>query len=249
MKNIFDFSGKKMLIAGASSGIGRQTAITLSQLGAEMVLIARRKDLLEETLSSMEGNNNVAIPFDLNEIGSIDNLLESIVDEHGKLDGLVYTAGVAEVRPYKICVPDDMERIMRINFFSFYELVRNFAKKKISNDYSSVVAISSAAAVRPGKGQAAYAASKAAMEASILVLAQELLKRNININSIRPGWVRSPLTKDYSVDNPKYDHNIQPMGIIESEDVASLVAYLLSEKARKITGRGFELDGGRLCRE
>ncbi len=246
---MYDFYGKKILIAGASSGIGRQTAIFLSKCGAEIILMARRQDKLEETLSLLDGKNHKIVSFDLTNVENIDSIMESVSNNYGKLNGMVCTAGIAEVRPFKICSPSDMERIMKINFFSFYEMVRTFAKKRNSEDGSRIVAISSAAAIRPGKGQAAYAASKAAMDASILVLAQELLNRNININSIRPGWVKSPLTSDYAEDNPKYDHTIQPQGIIDSEDVASMAAFLLSENAKKITGRSFDIDGGRLCRE
>ena len=105
------------------------------------------------------------------------------------------------------------------------------------------------ASVRPGKGQAAYAASKAALDASVIVYAQELLKRGIGINCIRPGWVLTPMTSDYSEDNPKYNPDMQPMGIIDPGDVGYLAAYLISERAKMITGRFYEIDGGRLSRE
>lgn len=249
MKNIVDLVGKTIVVAGASSGIGRQTAITLSEVGAKVILTARREEQLKETLGMLSGNGHDMITFDLREISEIEKMLSTIVDKHGPLQGLVFSAGMADIRPYKMSSPDIMKKIMEINFFAFFEMVRQFVKKKYSLEGAKIVAVSSASSFRPGKGQAAYAASKAAMDASILVLAQELLPRHININSVRPGWVRTPLTKDYSVDNEKYDINMQPMGIIETEDVSVMIAYLLSAAANMITGRCFDIEGGRFCRE
>lgn len=249
MKSLIDLTGKTILIAGASSGIGRQTAITLSKVGAKVILTARREDKLKETLDLLSGVGHEIYPFDLCMIDELEKHLFEIVNRYGILNGFVYSAGISDSRPYKVSNPEIMEKLMKINFFAFYEMVRQFAKKRCSNDGAKIVAISSASSVRPGKGQAAYAASKAAMDASVLVLAQELMARHININSIRPGWVYTPLTEDYSIDNEKYDINMQPMGIIAAEDVSIMAAYLLSSAANMITGRHFDIEGGRFCRE
>lgn len=249
MNNIMDLSGKKVIVFGASQGIGRQTAVIFSQLGARLVLVSRRKEKLEETLSMLYGKGHTFYTYDLENTEGIESMLTEITKNGEKFQGLVYSVGVAPTRPYKNNTPDVMKNIMNINFFSFYEVVRQFAKKSFSDDGARIVAVSSAASVRPGKGQAAYAASKAALDASILVYAQELMKRRIGINCIRPGWVLTPMTSDYSVDNPKYNLEMQPMGIIGAEDVGNLAAYLMSDSAKMITGRFFEIDGGRLSRE
>lgn len=249
MKNLMDLTGNTILVAGASSGIGRQTAITLSEVGAKVILTARREEQLKETLALLSGSGHGMAVFDLKKINEIEKFMNEVVEKYGLLQGFVFSAGIVDTRPYKISTPEAVRELMEVNFFAFYEMVRQFAKKKYSNEGARIVAVSSASSVRPGKGQAAYAASKAAMDASILVLAQELMTRRININSIRPGWVRTPLTEDYSPDNEKYDIRMQPLGIVEAEDVAILIAYLLSASAKMITGRSFDIEGGRFCRE
>lgn len=249
MKNLIDLTGKTILVTGASSGIGRQTAITLSEVGAKVILTARREEQMKETLALLAGDEHGIVAFNLKRIDEMEQFMHAVVERHGLLHGLVFSAGIVGTRPYKISTPAVMRELMEVNFFAFYETVRQFAKKKYSHEGAKIVAVSSASSVRPGKGQAAYAASKAAMDASILVLAQELMTRHININSVRPGWVRTPLTDDYEIDKEKYDIRMQPLGIVEAEDVSIMIAYLLSTSAQMITGRSFDIEGGRFCRE
>ncbi len=248
MKNLIDLTGNTILVAGASSGIGRQTAITLSEAGAKVILTARREEQLKETLKLLSGSGHGIAAFDLKRIDEIEKFVHGVVEEHGLLQGFVFSAGIVDVRPYKISTPEVMKELMEVNFFAFYEMVRQFAKKKYSQEGAKIVAVSSVASVRPGKGQAAYAASKAAIDAAILVLAQELIARHININSVRPGVVRTPSSENYLTDEA-YDIRMQPLGIIEAEDVADMIAYLLSSAADMITGSWFDVGGGRLCRE
>lgn len=250
MKNLIDLTGQKILVTGASSGIGRQTAITLSEVGAQIILVARREEELQKTLKMLSGEGHSYYVFDLNDLEQIEGLMGRIANEQGLLQGLAFCAGIDSIRPYKATTPDIMYRIMKLNFFSFYEMVRQFAKKKISEDGSKITVVSSVASVKPDKGQAAYAASKAAIDTAIITLSKELMPRHININSVRPAFVRTPLTQEHIAengelkDNGKYHINMQPLGLIKAEDVAVLMAYLLSPAARMITGQGFDIDGG-----
>lgn len=244
MKNIIDLTGMKILVAGGSSGIGRQTAIMLSQVGAKIFLVARRKEKLEETMEMLEGSGHKPYAFDLADTGGISELLKKIVENNGKMQGLVYSAGMLDLRPYSVASYDSVIKTMTVNFFSFFEMVRIFAKKSVSDRNSKIVAISSAASYRPSKGQAAYAASKAAMEASIRVLAKEFMPRNIKINYIRPGWTETPLTAQLDKENEQHELSGQPLGAIQPEEISTMVAYLMSSVADKITGRAFDIDGG-----
>ena len=246
MKSLIDLTGKTILVTGASSGIGRQTAITLSEVGAKIILTARREKELQETLGLLSGAGHLYYSFDLNELEKIESLMNQIAGEQGLLQGLAYCAGIDSTRPYKAMTPETIHRIMKINFYAFYEMVRQFAKKKISEDGAKIVAVSSVASEKPDKGQAAYAASKAAMDASIIALSKELMPRHININSVRPGFVRTPLSEEHTTDHDKYHIHMQPLGLAEPEDVAVLIAYLLSPAANMITGRGVDIDGGGL---
>lgn len=249
MKNLIDLTGKTILVTGASSGIGRQTAITLSEVGARVILTARREEQLKETQDMLTGEGHSYYPYDVCDLENMEKFLGEIVEQNGRLQGLAFCAGIVDVRPCKITTPDVMQHIMMTNFFSVFEMVRQFVKKKYSNDGSQIVIVSSAASIRPGKGQGAYAASKAALDASVLVLAQELQSRHININSIAPGMVASPLAYNLREENRTSALSLQPLGIISTEDVAALNAYLLSSAAEMITGRRFDIDGGSLCRE
>ena len=249
MKNLIDLTWKTLLVTGASSGIGRQTAITLSEAGAKVILTARREAQLRETQEMLTGEGHAYYSYDVCDLENMEGFLKTIVEQNGRLQGMAFCAGITEVRPCKISTPEVMQQLMKTNFFSAFELIRQFIKKKYSDEGSKIVVISSAASVRPGKGQGAYAASKAALDAAILVLAQELLSRHININSISPGMVDSPLAQNLRKDNRESALSLQPLGIISTEDVAALSAYLLSSAANMITGRRFDIDGGSLCRE
>lgn len=244
MRNLIDLTGMNILVAGGSSGIGRQAAIMLSQVGAKIFLLARSKGKLDETMEMLEGNGHRSYVFDLTEIEKIPDLLKKIVGDNEKLQGLVYSAGMLDLRPYAVASPDSVIKTMKVNFLAFFEMIRVFAKKSISDNNSKIVAISSAASYRPSKGQAAYAASKAAMEASIRVFAKEHMSRHININYIRPGWTETPLTAKLDKENEQHELAHQPLGAIEPDEIATMVAYLMSSAANKITGRAFDVDGG-----
>ena len=244
MKHLVDLTGKLILVTGASSGIGRQTAITLSEAGARVILTARREKQLQETLEMLCGEGHAYWPFDLCDLENIGQLLGKIVEQHGRMQGLAFCAGIAEVRPCKMTTPDILQHVMKTNFYSFFELVSQFTKKKYSDDEAKIVVLSSAASVRPGRGQSAYAASKGAIDASVRVLAKELMARHININCIRPGAVDSPMTQSGSEDSLAHSLKIQPLGLVPAKDVAIMAAYLLSPAADMITGRGFDIEGG-----
>ncbi len=244
MNSLIDLTGKTILVTGASSGIGRQTAITLSEAGAKVILTARREDRLRETMGVLNGDGHDCYSFDLCDLEHIEDFLKKIVDRHGKMQGLAFCAGITEVRPCKMTTPEVLQRVMTTNFFSFFETACQFSKKKYSDEGAKITVISSAASVRPSRGQSAYAASKGAIDASVRVLAQEFMARHININCIRPGTVDSPMTRNLSEDSRAHSLEVQPLGIIPAKDVATMIAYLLSPAADMITGRGFDIEGG-----
>ncbi len=246
METIFDFSGKTILITGASSGIGRQAAISLSKLGARTVLIARREEQLKETLGMLSGEGHICKPFDLAELDNIEALVSEIVAETGKLDGMAFCAGVAPTLPSKVTTPKVLTETMQINFFSFFEMTRHFIKKKYSVDGAKIAVISSQASIKPGKGQSAYCASKAAIDSAVKCLAKEVLPRKICINSIQPSFVDTPMTDKFceEIENADSLMLTQPLGLITSTEVANMMVYLLSPLADRITGTAINIDGG-----
>ncbi len=253
MRNIVDLSEKKYLVTGASSGIGRATAILISQLGGTVVCIGRNEETLAKTLSQLEpAEGHRYFVYDLINIEGITQLLTDVVSfDNRKLNGLVHCAGISTTWPLRTISYGKMDDVMRINFYSFIELVKGFSGKKISEG-GNIVGISSVASVTGGeKGQTLYAASKAAMEAAVYCLAQELSSKGIRINTIRPSLINTPMTDNFKNDNVSDDAFLkslskQLLGIGEPEDIAKMAVFLLSDASKFITGRSYFVDGGRL---
>lgn len=244
---LYDFSGKKFVVTGASSGIGRSTAICLANQGAQVVLMARDTVQLEETKAVMTGSGHQIISADLGEMVDMTELFNLMVEDGKKLDGLVHCAGVSQVLPLNGLRRNKIEECMKINFYAFVELVRLYAKKKYNNKGGSVVAISSIAACQPEKCQTAYAASKGALNAAVQSLAFELADKHIRINSIMPGFVNTRMIEektDFLNDKVRESKARQILGIIEPEEIANVVSFLLSEASGAITGRSMYADGG-----
>lgn len=130
MKNLIDLTGKMILVTGASSGIGRQAAITLSEAGAKVILTARREEQLKETLAMMYGEGHVYYPFDLCDLENIEQLLQKIVEQQGRMQGLAFCAGITEVRPCKMTTPEVLQNVMKTNFFFFFRNGSSVYEKK-----------------------------------------------------------------------------------------------------------------------
>ncbi len=252
MENMIDLFEKKIIVTGASSGIGRQVCISLSRIGARIVLLGRNGIELKNTLDMMDNaDKHKCYAYDLENIDGIKELVQNIVAyDNIKLDGLVHCAGMVNIVPIKLINYKIFDSIMRINYYSFIELVKNFSLKKISNA-GSIVAISSVAIDEGHACNTLYAASKAALDSSIRVLAQELVDKNIRINSIRPGVVLTKMTMQYDSMSGMSDYltkqeEKQLLGLVEPNDIANMVCFLLSSASKAITGRHFYVDGGRL---
>lgn len=250
MINPMDLSGKRILVTGASSGIGKAVAIKLSELGAEVIIIARSEDKLKQTISELSGDNHSFYSFDLKNVNEIEHLVKKIVSDTGKLDGLVHCAGIATMCPLKMTTYDFLHDMMLINFYAFVELVRVYSHKKHCNG-GSIVVMSSVASKSGDKSKTAYCASKAAVDGAIRTMAKELAVKKIRINSIVAGFIKTDMYEQYldctseeTID--KVVFNRQFMGLGETGDVADAIAYLLSDAAKFITGTGMVVDGGYL---
>jgi len=249
MVNPMDLTGKRILVTGASSGIGKHTAILLSRLGAELVLVARNNERLQETISMLEGEKHTAVSFDLSNIDSIKDMMDKICMEK-KLDGIVYSAGVAPIFPVQNINFKKMIDVMSINYFAFIEIVKFFSRKKYSKG-GSIVAVSSVSSYAGWKGASLYCGSKAALDGSIRALAIELSNRDIRINSVIPSNINTKMFNDLTqfAEQEERDAIIskQPLGLGHPNDVANAIAFLLSDASRFITGSSLIVDGGYLA--
>lgn len=249
---MMNFKNKKILVTGASSGIGRQIAIQLSELGAKLVLIARDRARLEETLSMMkEPTKHIAFAYDLQEIDGIANLVSSCVAIDGlKFDGLVHAAGIPSIYPFKMLDYKTNEKVFKINTFSGLEIVRHLSKKSNSNDSTAIVFFSSIVVDMFLKGQISYIISKATLDAIAKPLSLELAKRNIRINTIIVGGVLTKMVKDTQIFRDLKNNETDPYTtsnicrFLKPEEVANMVIFLLNDAARYIVGENYFIDGG-----
>lgn len=249
MKNPFDFTGKKIAVTGASSGIGRSTAIMLSEQGAHVVLISRNQQKLEETLSMMQGEGHQIFAVNLGETEDMTNLFNMIVADGKKLNGIVHCAGVSKVLPLSMITRPRLEESMNLNLYALIEMARLFTKKKYHED-GSIVAVSSIVVDMPSKCQTIYASTKAALNVAVKTLAMELADKDIRINCVVPASTDTPMMQNAKQEmseelfNRKMD--TQLLGVTKPEDVASAILFLLSDASCAITGRALYTDGGYL---
>ena len=250
MTNLIDLTGRKILVIGASSGIGKQTAITLSKVGASVILSARREDKLRETLSLLEGEGHGIHCFDTQKLDEIEVHIKQIVAEFGSLDGMVYSAGLGTAIPLLQTKPEKLQNVFEVNLFGFIESVRQLCKKGRFNPGMRIVGISSCASLRGDKSKTAYSASKAAMDSAIRCIAKEMADRGICINSVAPSMTATELYDHYLEkygDDSETNQELlkrQYLGIAETSDIASAVAFLISPAAKFITGITLPVDGG-----
>ncbi len=251
MINPMDLSMKRILVAGASSGIGRETAILISKLGGVAILVARREEKLLETLSLMNGDYHSFYCFDLKETEKIGNFVKQVVSEKGPFDGLVFSVGIGSTRPLKMMGPINLREVMEINFYPFVELVRSITKKSCYNPGLSIVGVSSVASVQGNQGKTAYCASKAAMDGAMRCMAKELAPKRIRVNNVCPSLIDTAIFESFLErgEGSKNAEEVmlrQYLGIGKPIDVANMIAFLLSEASSFITGSAIGIDGGRL---
>lgn len=249
MKDMLDFTGKKILVTGASSGIGRSTAIRLSEQGAQVILNGRNMERLEETKAAMAGEGHMLLPADLGALEDMTELFNEMVSDGKKLDGLVHCAGIATILPLNMIKRSNMEECMRVNLYALLEMTRLFAKKKY-HDGNAIVAVSSIVVRHPAKCQTVYAATKGAINAAVQALAIELAEKKIRINCVMPASTDTNMMRDAMTRMPdeamKRKMNQQLLGMTKPEEIANTILFLLSDLSSAVTGREFYADGGLL---
>ncbi len=227
---------KKILVTGASSGIGRQTAIDLAEQGARVVLVGRNETELQNTLSQMAGDGHQVCPFDLQNIEGLAELVKSAVKFDGlKFDGFVHCAGDPAVYPLKVIDYAKFETAFKVNFYSYLEIVKNLSKKPNSNEGASVVYISSEATRSPWASQSLYVASKSASVSLLIALPLELKKRGIRVNSISPCIVETKMLQETEQFRAINVDNADIKGI-HPKEIANTVLFFLSERSQFING-------------
>ena len=242
---------KKILIAGASKGIGLATAKMLLGNGYKIIAAARNEEAMKEKFNGYGGVDIYACDF--SDIDTLQAFAEKVNHESGPISGLVYTAGAQLTMPISMNKSDKVKELFTLNTFAPIELIRCFSKKKmISEDGASFVLISSLSAHEGSVGQSLYGATKGALEGFLAPASAELVSRGIRLNIVVPGMIKTNMAENFlknlSSDRREQFESTYPLGLGKPEDAASLIIWLLSDESRWATGQSYVIDGGRMIR-
>lgn len=243
MYNPYSLENKTVLITGASSGIGRATAVECSKLGAKCVITGRNAERLNETFSLLYGDGHSQILADL----TLEKDIELLVDQSPLLDGFVCNAGITIIKPINYIKQSDMDSIFSVNTFAPVILAKALLKNKKLSKGSSVVFTSSIAWKTITPGNAIYAMTKSAVNTFSKFFAMEYANRQIRVNSVLPGMVNTEMTQNsvFSKEELETDKQHYPLKrYAEPQEIAWGIIYLLSDASAFVTGTALKIDGG-----
>ena len=244
MNNLFSLKDKVIVVTGASSGIGRATAIMCSQLGGNIILLGRNEERLKETLNFLENTGHLYFSLDLNEDDDVDIFIEKL----DKIDGIVHSAGIVQSQLFSFLKKNDLENMLNTNLIAPALLTKKIIKKKKINKNLSIVFISSISGPNVTYiGNASYSASKSAVCGLAKTMALELAGKGIRVNTILPAMIETDLINsiDSSSEDIEKDKKNYPLGDYgKPDDVAASACFLLSSASKWMTGTDLKLDGG-----
>ena len=246
--NPFGLSGKKFLVTGAASGIGKATCVALSRLGADLIMLDMNIDGLQTTLSACR-SSDIILEYDLSNTSMLKKEIERIVFDFGKLNGFVHCAGKPYISPLKTINEKKFFEIFSINTYSAIELAKIISNRNIyCGDKGAIVFISSVYALVGSAANVGYAISKSALHGITKSLAIELADKGIRVNCVAPGFVETKMmnatNNSFAVDHNDLIAKLHPLGLGQPEDVAYSIAYLVSDAAKWVTGSILNVDGG-----
>ncbi|MBB5713798.1 3-oxoacyl-[acyl-carrier-protein] reductase [Sphingomonas aerophila] len=242
---MFDLTGRTALVTGASGGIGSAIARALAGQGARLALSGSNAEKLEGFRATL-GGDHVAVPCDLSDAAQVDALVPQAVQAlGGRLDILVNNAGVTRDNLVMRMKDDEWDQVIRVNLEAAFRLVRAAAKPMMKARYGRVISVTSVVGQTGNPGQANYAASKAGLVGMSKALAQELASRNVTVNCVAPGFIRSAMTDVLPEAQRTALLTRIPAGDLGTgEDIGAAVVYLASREAGYVTGQTLHVNGG-----
>lgn len=244
------FSNHKVIITGASSGLGKDAVEKLNANGVFTVLCGRNEAKLNTVKAGLTNSQlSDVLVIDFENFSSIKQWLKESVNSSGVFTGFVHCAGVDITKPYKLLKEADFDLLYKLNITTPFSIAKELVNKSFfSKEGGSLIWMGSVMGSLGQKGKIAYTANKSAIDGLVKSLALELAPRNIRVNSVAPGIVKTPLTEDLfsklSEESISEIEKMHPLGLGNSEDVSNLIAFLLSDQSKWITGTTHYIDGG-----
>lgn len=241
-------SGKIAVVTGASKGIGRTIAETLAENGAHVVVNYNgSEEAAMETVSAIaaKGGSAETVKFNVADYAETSDAIAEIIKKHGKLDILVNNAGITKDGLMMRMSEDDFDAVINTNLKGAFTTCRAVSRQMMKQRSGRVINISSVSGVLGNAGQANYASAKAGMIGLTKSMARELASRGVTVNAVAPGFIETDMTKVLSDQVKEAAVKQIPLGCFgKTEDVAELVLFLASDKAKYITGQVICVDGG-----
>lgn len=239
-------ANKNILITGASSGIGKQTAVQLAAVGANCFITGRNKARLNKTLSKLNKNENQHHQSYKVELTSQNELL-GLVESMPDLDGVICNAGMVKTKPLKYFNDALIDELFEVNTKSVMLLINHLFKAKKLKKGASISIVSSISTLKHTPANSIYSASKGALNTFTTSVAQELSKKQIRINAVLPGFVRTNILENDKIDDKQLSQHLKnyPLGRFgKPDDVANLLCFLMSDLSEWMTGNLIKIDGG-----
>ncbi len=254
MTGMFSLEGKSIIVTGASSGIGREIAIAMGEAGANLALVARRAEALDETAQLVKargGQRVITIAADVQKHESIAAAVEKASAEYGRISGAVVNAGIQNLKPFLDFTDDEWRAIVETNIVGSLVTIRETGRHMVQNGGGSIVAMGSIYGLVGANGASVYCMSKGALMQLVKSLSVEWARHKVRLNSICPGWIQTDLTAPYSNDERVTKsalRNIPLHRFGETQDIAPAAVYLASDASSYITGQAIVIDGGQTAR-
>ena len=243
---MFDFSGKRALITGASGGIGSEIAGSLHLRGATVTLSGTREQALD-ALASKLGERVHVVVGDLSSVKDAQYLLDATNNSMGEINILVNNAGITKDKLAMRMTDEDWQLVLEVNLGAVFRLSRGCLRSMIKRRWGRIVNITSVVGASGNSGQANYAAAKAGTTGMTKAIAAEVASRGITVNCVAPGYIVTPMTD--SLDNSQKESLLTmiPIGRLgKPKDVAACVSFLASDEAAYVTGQTLHENGGML---
>ena len=242
-----DFTGKTILVTGATRGIGKQISDDLASLGAQLILTGTHPEQIEELnrLAQSTNLNRIYYCVDLLNKESLDVFIEKL-EAHQKIDGLINNAGINRLNFINDILENDWDEMLAVNLSAPFRLLKAVSKKMISHQYGRVINIASIFSKISKEKRSAYSATKFGLHGLTVGVSNDLARHNILINTLSPGFVMTDLTrKNLSVtEMEQLAHQVPAKRLAEVKDISNVAIFLLSEMNTYLTGQNIVVDGG-----